>query len=77
MKKIVSTLILLATFFLFTSMIMAQTPPHPPADPTAGGNQAPSGPLGGAPLDPGTGIFLILAAGYGLTKIRKVIKTAV
>jgi hypothetical protein len=73
MKKIVSTLLILFTFLLFGSAVFAQNPPHPPSDPSAGGNQSPSGPLG-APLDPGTGIFLLLAAGYGLKKIQGIKK---
>ena len=76
MKKILSTLILLITFFLFSSAIIAQDPPHPPSDPTAGGNQTPGGATG-SPIDPGTGILLLLAAGYGLTKLKKAMKMVV
>jgi hypothetical protein len=68
MKKLNVLLILIVLGIMFTLRVSAQRPPAPPSDPTLGGNQPPAGPTGGAPIDPGTGIFLILAAGYGLKK---------
>ena len=64
-------MILLGLSLVFTLGVMAQDPPHPPSDPTAGGNQAPSNPTG-APIDGGTTILLLLAAGYGLKKFKRV-----
>ena len=68
MKTILTTLILA---MVLSFGVMAQAPP-PPTDPTAGGNQHPNGSTG-APLDPGTGILLILAGAYGLKSLKKVI----
>jgi hypothetical protein len=64
MNKFKIHLILLFLGFVISAGIMAQGPPTPPSDPNAGGNQSPSG----APIDPGTTVFLILAAAYGLKK---------
>jgi hypothetical protein len=71
MKKVKISLILLVFGLLFSIGVMAQGPPLPPSDPTAGGNQRPNGGPLGAPIDGGTSIFLILAAGYGLKKIME------
>jgi hypothetical protein len=67
MKKLQATLISLAVGIVFSIGVMAQGPPNPPSDLNAGGNQPPSGTTG-APIDPGTGLFLILAACYGVKK---------
>jgi hypothetical protein len=76
MKKFKISLILVAFGLLFSIGVMAQGPPTPPSDPTAGGNQIPGGGgPAGAPIDGGTSILLLLAAGYGLKKIRGVNKT--
>jgi hypothetical protein len=72
MKKVKALLILLALGFIFSIGIMAQ-PPRPPSGQGTSGNQPPAGPTG-SPIDPGTGIFLILAAGYGLKKIYNIRK---
>ena len=69
MKKVIASLVLLTLGIVFSIGVWAQPPP--PYDPNAGGNQPPANPSG-APIDPGTGIFLILAAGYGLKKIYNI-----
>jgi len=51
--------------------VLAQAPPQPPSDPTAGGNQSPGGPTG-TPIEGGLGILLMLAGGYAVRKIRKI-----
>lgn len=56
---------------IFSVGVLAQSPPLPPTDPTSGGNQNPGNAPTGAPLDPGTGITLLLAAGYGLFKVNQ------
>ena len=71
MKKVKAVLILVALGFIFSIGIMAQ-PPRPPAGQGTSGNQPPAGGPTGSPIDPGTGIFLILAAGYGLKKIYNI-----
>jgi hypothetical protein len=70
MKKVKATLILLALGFVLSIGMMAQ-PPIPPTDMDSGGNQSPGGGPTGAPIEPGTGILLILAAAYGLYKIQE------
>lgn len=70
MKKVIASLILVATGIVFSIGIMAQ-PPQPPAGQGTSGNQPPAG-VPGAPIDGGLGIILILAAGYGLKKIHNV-----
>ena len=67
MKKFKVSLILVAMGFLLSIGVMAQAP-RPPAGQGTSGNQPPAGPTG-VPVDPGTGVFLILAVGYGLKKI--------
>ena len=69
MKKLKTSLILLGLGLVLSFGVKAQSPPRPPSDPTAGGNQSPSGPSG-APIDGGTSIFLLLAAGYGIWKVK-------
>jgi len=66
MKKFKASLVLFALGIIFSVGVMAQ-PPRPPLNQGSSGNQSPGNPTG-APLDPGTGILLILAAGYGLKK---------
>jgi hypothetical protein len=70
MKKVNAFLTLVVLGIIFSIGIMAQ-PPKPPAGQGTSGNQPPAGPTG-SPIDPGTGIFLILAAGYGLKKIYNI-----
>ena len=72
MKKIKARLVLLALGIVFTFGAIAQAPP-PPSDPTAGGNQSPSGPSG-APIDGGLGILLVLGASYGVREWFKEIQ---
>ena len=71
MKKIKAILMTLTFGILISAGVMAQGPPPPPIDPNSGGNQTPGGPGTSAPIDNGTAILLILAAGYGLTKVNK------
>lgn len=71
MKKLKLTLILAALSIMFSVGTYAQGPPKPPSDPNAGGNQDPSGPEpAGVPIEPGTGILIILAAAYGLKEFK-------
>lgn len=71
MKKILFSILLSASLFLFTDSLRAQGAPPPPPDNQQNGNQ----PGGGAPLD--GGLALLLAAGslYGLWKFQKHNKT--
>ena len=71
MKKFKASLFLLTLSTLFSIGVMAQGPPSPPSDPNAGGNQSPAG-SSNAPIDGGASILLILAAGYGLKKLKRV-----
>jgi len=73
MKKLKASIILLALGLIFSIGMMAQ-PPRPPLDLNSGGNQAPGGGPTGAPVEPGTGILLILAAAYGLYKMQELRK---
>ena len=57
-------------FVAFTQIGLSQEPPHPPSEKGTDTNHGPAG----APVDPGTGIFLILAGVYGLRKIYDVRK---
>jgi hypothetical protein len=70
MKKFKAILVLVALSIVFSIGVMAQSPPNPPSDPNAGGNQPPAFPANGAPIEPGTGILLILAAAYGLKEFK-------
>ncbi|MEI6898493.1 MAG: hypothetical protein WCL00_01345 [Bacteroidota bacterium] len=67
--KTVKTIILLISLILISSIAIKAQAPLPPADPTAGGNQAPYNPTG-APIDGGLSIFLVLAAAYAGRKVR-------
>jgi hypothetical protein len=68
MRKVIIGLILV-TFSVILSVGVFAQPPRPPLNQGAAGNQSPGGPTG-APIDPGTGILLILAAAYGLKKVQ-------
>ena len=70
MKKIKAILLTVTLGILFSIGVTAQAPPLPPSDPTASGNQSPAGPSG-APIEPGTGILLALAAAYGLKEFKR------
>jgi hypothetical protein len=78
MKKLILSIILAVVGIVFSIGIIAQPPPAPPTDPTLGGNQTP-GPAGpaGAPIEPGTGILLLLATGYCLKKFEETKKTRI
>ena len=66
MKKIISLIAFLSVFSIMT--LVAQAPPTPPANPGQGGN----GPVGGgAPVESGTLLLLILSAAYANFKVRK------
>jgi hypothetical protein len=69
MKKFKAILISVAMGLIFSIGIMAQ-PPQPPAGQGTSGDQPPG--QTGAPIDPGSGILLMLAAAYGLKKIYNV-----
>jgi hypothetical protein len=69
MKKFKAIMILLVMEIVFPIVIMAQ-PPRPPSDPGTAGNQSLAGTTG-TPIEPGTGILLILAAVYGLKELKK------
>jgi hypothetical protein len=71
MKKIKAIIITVTLGIVFSGGLKAQ-PPRPPSDPIAGGNQSPGNSPAGAPLAPGTGILLILAAAYGLKEFKRV-----
>ena len=68
MKKIINTLVIV--FFLAMPLTMlAQTPPHPNGGNAPGTTNTPVG--GGAPIDGGFTIMLVLGAAYGAKKIFK------
>jgi len=73
MKKSVIALLL---FFLpaFNVPLYAEDPPPPP---NGGGTPVGSGgiPVGGAPLDGGIGILLLLGAGYGGVQLSSAIRS--
>jgi hypothetical protein len=73
-KPLMFTLILVF-FIALTQNILAQGPPPPPSEKGSTSNHDPEGPTG-SPIDPGTGIFLILAAGYGMKKVYNARKKA-
>ena len=73
MKKNMKGLTLLIIGLLFSVAVIAQPPGRPPNWGTGigyAGNQNPLGPGPvGAPIEPGTGLMLLLGLGYGLGKI--------
>ena len=74
MKKIKTIIMTLAFGILLSIGVIAQGPPPPPTDPTASGNQHPNGSSPtGAPIEPETGLLLIMAAVYGLKEVKRVI----
>lgn len=72
MKKIFS-LIVVTVFLVFSLNTLAQTPPHPTTDPSAGGN-LPVGGSAGAPIGSGLVLMLAMSAAYGLKKVSQVPK---
>jgi hypothetical protein len=65
MKKVIKGLILLTFGVILTIGVFAQ-PPRPPLNQGTLGNQG--GSNTGAPIEPGTGVLLMLAFGYGFKK---------
>ena len=77
MKKIIIGLFLLTFGFLISVGLFAQptpsgTPPAPPDNKGTTGNQPPPYSPPGSPIEPGTGILLLMAAAYGIKKVYKV-----
>lgn len=57
--------LLIVSFLVASTRLLAQGPPNPPGDPSSGG-----GPVGGsAPITGGIGILLALGAAYGGKKV--------
>jgi hypothetical protein len=69
MKKVIIGFILVAFGVILSVGVFAQ-PPRPPADKGTVGNQPPAGAPTGTPIEPGTGVLLILAAAYGFKKVQ-------
>lgn len=69
MKKVIIGFVLVAFGIILSVGVFAQ-PPRPPADKGTSGNQPPAGSPMGSPIDPGTGVLLILAAAYGFKKVQ-------
>ena len=79
MRKVITVLFLLTFGLILSVGLFAQpspTPPAPPDDSHKGqnGNQPPRNAPTGSPIEPGTGILLIMAGAYGIKKIRDVRK---
>ena len=80
MKKIIMGLFLLTFGFIISVGLFAQptppsaTPPAPPENKGTTGNQPPPYNPTSSPIEPGTGILLLMAAAYGLKKVREVKK---
>jgi hypothetical protein len=73
MRKIIIGLFLLTLGFIISSGLFAQpsaTPPAPPENKGTNGNQPPPYNPTQGPLEPGTGILLLLAGAYGIKKAR-------
>ena len=69
MKKIINTVIITGFFLAMPLTMLAQTPPHPNGGNAPGSTNTPVG--GGAPIDGGISIMLVLGAAYGIKKIYK------
>ena len=69
MRKVIRGLFLLAFGVILSVGVFAQ-PPRPPVNQGTNGNQSPAGGPIGSPIEPGTGILLIMAAAYGLKKVQ-------
>jgi hypothetical protein len=70
MKNILPRILLTIAFMLFTASLnlsVSQAPPPPPAGGTSGGHDlgGNQGPGGGASINGGLGMSLLLIAGYG------------
>jgi hypothetical protein len=77
MKKAIRIFTVVSFFALLPILSMAQ-PPHPNSPTTTGGGNAPGAtntPVGGgAPIDGGLSIFLLMGAAYGAKKVYQVRK---
>jgi hypothetical protein len=71
MKKIIKLVVVLL-FVAGPLVLFAQNPPHPNGgnDPTSGGNT----PVGGAPIDGGLSILMVLGSAYAFKKAYKLKK---
>ena len=69
--RIITTFIALALLISIHSVSMAQLPPPPPPNGGPGGGHGQGGNQGpgGAPIDNGTYIYIVLAAAYALRKV--------
>ena len=78
MKKIIISLFLLTFGFILSVGLFAQPsptgPPAPPENKGTNGDQPPPYSPPSSPIEPGTGILLLMAAAYGLKKVREVKK---
>ena len=70
MRKVIIGLIIV-TFGVILSVGVFAQPPRPPANQGTNGNQSPAGGPIGSPIEPGTGILLMLAAAYGIKKVQE------
>jgi hypothetical protein len=71
MKKILSSILFIASISFSSNQLLAQGPPDPPGDPGTGG-----GPVGGgAPIGSGIAVLLTLGAAYGGHKVYHYWKT--
>ena len=68
MKKVIIGFISVVFCIILSVGVFAQ-PPRPPANKGTNGNQAPGNPIG-SPIEPGTGVLLMLAAAYGFRKVQ-------
>jgi hypothetical protein len=80
MRKIIIGLFLMTFGVILSTGLFAQpsptNPPAPPDNKGTNGNQPPPyQPPTPGPLEPGTGILLILAAAYGMKKVREAKRT--
>ena len=69
MRKVIIALSIVIFGIILSVGVFAQAP-RPPLNQGAAGNQPPGNSPAGAPIDPGTGILLILAAAYGFKKVQ-------
>ncbi|MDP2722628.1 MAG: hypothetical protein Q8O72_07720 [Bacteroidales bacterium] len=73
MKKILIQLMIIVSFTLTSTFLLAQDPPPPPSD--HGGNN--NAPAGGAPIGGGLFILLGLGAAYGGKKLYDLRKESI
>ena len=64
--KLIAKLTIVIVFAISSSLVIAQSPPHPNGGNTPGAGNTPVG--GGAPIGGGLIIMLALATGYGVKK---------